>query len=229
MQAVVVSESSTTQCVGQTVWCITPLAMLAAPPLTTPNSQRANRYRSHFAHRGNYTIFLDRLGNSRKPELLQGMALWYTYVSDKLKSFLLQKWWNLTVLKYWVILQLFQTQEQKNAQSSVAHFHWYILEKKAEFCSRATYCSAKSSFYWQRCKKNIANMKLYTMFRIISYLRRDLKENNCILITWLDTRLYILHNIFINDYSDFYDRNSLLSSQIHWCPRDVVCVLSAVK
>lgn len=71
-------------------------------------------------------------------------------------------------------------------------------------------------------------MKLCTMFRIISYLRRDLKENNCILITWIDTRFYILHNIFINDYSDFYDKNSLLSSQIHWCPRDVHKMLFSV-
>lgn len=32
----------------------------------------------------------------------------------------------------------------------------------------------------------------------------------------------------MNDYSDFYDKDSLLSSQIHWYPRDVHKMLFSV-
>lgn len=47
MHAVVVSGSSTTQCAGQTVWCITLPATLAAPPSTTLSPPQANRYCTH--------------------------------------------------------------------------------------------------------------------------------------------------------------------------------------
>lgn len=97
------------------------------------------------------------------------------------------------ILSYFTIISNSGAEKSTILCGSLSFIHFRI---KAEFCSRATYWSAKSAFYWQMQKNDcFAYTKLCTMFGIISYLRRDLKENNCILITWVDTRFDILHYI----------------------------------